>query len=74
MTYFLQFLLMNAETALTKNTWPFFSYVRFDDKTQKFSVHEDFVKCLNCARMSGKALFEILMDYMVKKGITMKNG
>ena len=52
----------------------FFRYVHFDDNTRKFSVHEDFVKFLHCPRTSGEALFEILKDFMAKKGIPMENG
>ena len=32
------------------------------------------MKFLHCPRTSGEALFEILMDFMAKKGIPMENG
>ena len=39
----------------------FFRYVWFDAIARKYSVHEDFTQFLHCHRMSGAALFQLLM-------------
>ena len=52
----------------------FFRYVWFDEESTKYSVHEDFVVFLHCQKVSGGELFNILMEYVRKKNIPIKNG
>ena len=52
----------------------FFRYVYFDENTGLFSVHEDFVQFLHCERTSGEALYNVLMEYVTRKGIRMEHG
>ena len=72
--------LMNAETVLVKKNWPFFfRYVWYDEETNTFSVHEDFVCFLHCERTSGEELFKVLMGgedggYMGRNQIPLQNG
>ena len=57
----------------------FFRYVWFDAISRKYSVHEDFTQFLHCHRMSGAALFHLLMGgedggYMGRKKIDLSKG
>jgi len=57
----------------------FFRYVWFDAISRKYSVHEDFTQFLHCHRMSGAALFQLLMGgedggYMGRKKIDLSKG
>ena len=57
----------------------FFRYVWYDEETNTFSVHEDFVCFLHCERTSGEELFKVLMGgedggYMGRNQIPLQNG
>ena len=57
----------------------FFRYVWKNTITGKYSVHEDFTTFLHYPRISGAALFTVLMGgkdggYTGRKGIPMENG
>ena len=49
----------------------FFRYVWFDPISSVYSVEEDFVQFLHCPRLSGEALFNILVSYVNRNQIPM---
>ena len=52
----------------------FFRYVWFDPISSVYSVEEDFVQFLHCPRLSGEALFNLLLSYVNRNQIPMQNG
>ena len=51
----------------------FFRYVWRDEITGEYSLHEDFVQFLKCLTVTGEGLFNILIEYFIRKEVPMEN-